>query len=94
MAKIEENMTLVGFAWLDDDTGEINWAMKEDLEGVAPEERPAGCTPVIIEITPTMEWVNKKRREHEFLGDLQEQMSKFTGDLRQLEKNLRVKAKP
>jgi hypothetical protein len=93
MSKIEETLSLIGFAWVDDNTGEMNWALKEDLEGVAPKDRPEGCTPVIIEITPTLEWVDKKRKEHEFLGDLQDQMSRVTSDLRQLEKNLKVKAK-
>jgi hypothetical protein len=93
MAKIEETLSLMGFAWVNDDTGEINWALKEDLEGVAPKDRPEGCTPVMIEISPVLEWIDKKRKEHEFLGDLQEQMSRVTSDLRQLEKNMRVKAK-
>jgi hypothetical protein len=91
MARIEDTTTIMGFAWVEDDTGQLNWAMKEDFEGVAPADRPEGCTPVIIEITPTLDWVEKKRKEHEFLGDLQEQMSKFTSDLHQLEKNLKVK---
>lgn len=90
MARIEETITRLGFAWLDDDTGQLIWAFKEDFEGQGPEERPKDATPVMIEITPTVEWVEKKRKEHEFLGDLQEQMSKFTTDLRQLEKNLKV----
>jgi hypothetical protein len=89
--KIEDPITLMGFAWISGESGEINWAMKEDFEGVAPADRPEGCTPCIIEITPTLDWVEKKRKEHEFLGDLQEQMSKFTSDLHQLEKNLKVK---
>lgn len=93
MAKIEETVTILGFAWLDDDTGEINWAMKEDFEGVLPEDRPEGCTPVVIEISPTLEWVDKKRKGHEFLGDLQDQMSRVAEGLRKLEKNMRVKGK-
>jgi hypothetical protein len=94
MSKIEDQMVLHGFAWIDDSTGEINWALKEDLEGIELKDRPEGATPVIIEISPVLEWVDKKRREHEFLGDLQDQMSKFTTDLQKLEHNLKVKAKP
>ena len=90
MAKIEETISLMGFAWIDDATGELNWAMKEDFEGVAPEDRPAGWTPVVIELAPTLIWVDRKKKEHEFLGDLQEQMNKFTTDLQKLEKNLRL----
>ena len=91
MPKIEDTLTIMGFAWIDSETGEINWAMKEDLQDVPPEERPEGCTPVVIEITPTLEWVDKKHREHEFLGDLQEKMSKFTTDLNALKHDMRLK---
>lgn len=90
MGKIEDPLTILGFAWVDDDTGEINWAMKEDFEGVKPSDRPPNATAVVIEISPTLAWVDKKRQEHEFLGDLQEQMNKFTDDLNKLQKNLRV----
>ena len=91
MSKIEDTMTIIGFAWVDDETGEINWAMKEDLQDVDPKERPEGCTPCVIEITPTLEWVENKRKEHEFLGDLQEQMNKFSIDMKKLEHNMKVK---
>ena len=92
MPKIEESVTLMGYAWLDEDNA-LNWALKEDLQDIRPEDRPEGATPVVIEISPTLDWVDKKRKEHEFLGDLQEQMSRVTSDLRQLEKNMKVKAK-
>lgn len=89
--KIEETLSLMGFAWIEDETGEVNWALKEDFEDVAPQDRPDGATPVVIEITPTQEWFDKQKRDHEFLGDLQEQMSRFTGTLSKLERDLGVK---
>lgn len=88
--KIEDSMTLMGFAWIDDD-GDISWALKEDLQDVPPEDRPEGCTPCVIEVTPTADWVENKRREHDFLGDLQDKMNKFTGELEAIEKTMRVK---
>lgn len=90
MPKIEDTMTLMGFAWIDED-GELNWALKEDLQGVDPKDRPEGCTPCVIEVTPTLEWIEKKREEHEFLGDLQEKMNKFSSDVTKLEQNMRLK---
>jgi hypothetical protein len=91
MPKIEEAMVLHGFAWIDKD-GELNWALKTDLQGVRPEDRPEGATPVVIEISPVLEWVENKRKEHEFLGDLQEDMSRFAQDLSKLEHNMRLKS--
>ena len=93
MGKITEALSLMGFAWVDDDTGEINWALKEDFEGLKPNERPNDALAVIIDITPTLEWVDRKKKEHDFLGDLQEQMGKFTDDLQLLQKNLRLQGK-
>ena len=59
--RIEDTETLMGFAWKDDETGLLNWALKEDFEDVDPKDRPKDCTPVIIEIIPTVEWVTKKQ---------------------------------
>jgi hypothetical protein len=90
MPKIEETMTLLGFAWLDED-GELNWALKEDLEGVNPKDRPSGATPVVIEISPTEEWALKKQQDHEFLGDISSKINQFSSDLEALEHALKVK---
>ena len=88
--RIEDTETLMGFAWKDDETGLLNWALKEDFEDVDPKDRPKDCTPVIIEITPTVEWVTKKQKEHDFFGDLQDQINKFSGDLQKLQKALKT----
>lgn len=90
MPKIEDTITLIGFAWIDRD-GEINWALKEELQDLKPDERPEGATPVVIEISPTLEWIERKRKEHEFLGDLQEQMNSFSYEMKKLEHNMRLK---
>jgi hypothetical protein len=93
MERLEEPLTRMGFFWWTlDENGDkiINWALREDFEEIDPEDRPDGCTPVVIEITPTNDWVTKKQKEHEFLGDIQDQINKFTGDLQKLQKALKT----
>jgi hypothetical protein len=87
--KIEETLTIVGFAWIDQDDKSVNWAMKEDMEDIPPDQRPAGCVPVIIEITPTEEWLVRKQKDHEFLGDLASQINQFSAELTQLQKSIK-----
>jgi hypothetical protein len=87
MSKLEHQDRLIGFAWYDDDTGDLMWALPEDFEGV---ERPKDATPVIIEITPTNEWVDNKDNEHNLLLDVQDTLNKFSKDLGELEKSLSV----
>jgi hypothetical protein len=87
--KIEETLTIVGFAWIDQDDKSVNWAMKEDMEDIPPAQRPPGCTPVIIEISPTEEWLTRKQKDHEFLGDLASQINQFSAELTQLQKSIK-----
>jgi hypothetical protein len=89
MPAIEEAITFVGFAWLDED-GAINWAIREDLENVKPKDRPEGCTPVVIEITPTEEWAMKTQKDHDFLGDISAKINQFSTDLDALQRALKV----
>lgn len=90
MAGISEPIVINGFAWVDDSTSEVVWAYQEELQGVKPADRPDGCTPVIIEISPVDNWVAKKEKEHEFLGDVSEQLSKFKTDLSELTKSIKL----
>lgn len=90
MYKIEQKLELPGYAWFDED-GEINWALREEMEDVPPKERPQGCTPVVIEIYPAEEWFDKTRKEKEFLGDLASQVNQFTSELKALQNSIRVK---
>jgi hypothetical protein len=89
--EIEETITIIGYAWLDETDKSVNWATKEDMEGIDPKKRPAGCTPVVIEICPTNEWVTKKQKDYEFLGDLAGQVNQFSSELQQLQKTIRAK---
>lgn len=90
MSKIEQKLELPGYAWIDED-GNIMWALREDLEGVSPKERPLGCTPVVIEIYPVEEWYDKTRREKEFLGEIASQVNQFTSELKALQNSIRAK---
>ena len=90
MAKIESTITKNGFAWIEDDSGELVWAYQEELQDVKPADRPEGCTPVVIEISPAEEWINKKRQEQEYLGNLSEQLSHFKEELAQVQKDLKL----
>jgi hypothetical protein len=90
MNKIEHSVTIPGYAWVDEDS-QINWATREDMQDVKIEERPAGCTPVVIEITPAEEWVERQRKDRDFLGNLVDQVNQFTTDLHELEKAFKVR---
>jgi len=91
---IEETVVINGFAWIDDETGELVWAYREEFDGVKPSDRPAGATPVIIEITPSDEWVTKQQSggDKEFLGDLQKQLIYFKDELDKIQRSMRVEA--
>jgi hypothetical protein len=92
MPAIDQTLTFVGFAWLDED-GAINWAMREDLENVKPSDRPEGCTPVVIEITPTEEWALRTQKDYDFLGDISTKINQFSSDLEKLQHALKVGGK-
>ena len=89
MPKIESKLELSGYAWFDEN-GAIVWALKEELKDVPPNKRPAGCSPVMIEIYPVDEWYDKSRKEKEFLGDLASQVNQFTAELTALQKSLKA----
>ena len=71
--KIEEPISLLGYAWFDDE-GDIVWADKSAFEG---EERPVDATPVAIEIIPVDQWVEQQSRDQMLLGDVLEKINKF-----------------
>jgi hypothetical protein len=89
MPHIEETISKAGFAWIDSDN-ELNWAWAEDLEDIDPKDRPEGCTPVMIEISPADEWVDKKRKDYEYLGDLSENLNALSAELQLLQKSMRA----
>jgi len=89
MAKIEEPITIMGFAWIDDD-GVVNWATREDMDGVKPKDRPKDCISCVIEITPTNEWVDRAKNEYDFLGDIAGRINQFNSDLEALQKSIKI----
>lgn len=89
MSHIEETISKPGFAWFDEENA-LNWAWAEDLEDLDPHLRPDGCTPVMIEISPAEEWIEKKRRDYEYLGDLSENLNVLTDELNQLKKAVKA----
>ena len=89
MSKITDKTVLMGYAWIDDE-GNIIWAMKEDFAELKKSERPKDATPVVIEITPTNEWVDNKENEHNLLYDVQDKLNRFSSDLKALERSLSV----
>lgn len=90
MAIIDDTVTINGFAWIDDDTDELVWAYQEELQDVHPSERPNGCTPVVIEINPAEEWLNKKQQERDYISSLSEQISQFRNELDQVSKDIKL----
>jgi hypothetical protein len=89
MSAIEGPMTIVGYAWLDSE-GDLVWAIREDMEHVKAQDRPAGCTPVVIEISPAEEWFTRKTEEQDYFGNISDQMNRFGDELRKLEFTLKA----
>lgn len=90
MSAIESQMVIYGYAWIDDETEEIGWAYREELQHKKPSERPEGCTPVVIEINPTDDYVTKKQQEQEYFGNLSDQLSQFKDELAQVRRDLEI----
>lgn len=90
MPAIESVMTINGYAWIQEDTEELMWCYLEDLQDVPTNERPEGCTPVVIEISPADEWVNKRIAEKEYWGGLEDQMSSLKEQIARVQKDLKI----
>jgi len=90
MPAIESTMTVNGYAWIDEETEELVWCYLEDLQDVPTNERPEGCTPVVIEISPADEWVNKRIAEQEYFGNLADQLSSFKDEIAKVQKDIKL----
>jgi hypothetical protein len=89
MKPIETTICKPGFAWLDEDD-DLIWAWAEDFAGIDPADRPPGCTPVIIEVSPSEEWYESKQQEYDYLGGLTKKLNQFSEEITKLEKTIKA----
>jgi hypothetical protein len=93
MPKIEEQFSIHGFAWIEvdeDGVEQIGWAYREDIASLKPSERPEGCTPVVIEIIPTEDWIEKQEENLLGLGDISENLNYLKDEVAKLQKQRRA----
>jgi hypothetical protein len=87
MGNIKTAIQIVGYAWLDDE-GDVVFGSREDLQD--DPDKPEDATPVVIEITPSDEWI--KKRQQDPLVNVRHTLEKFAEEYRNFEKLIKAEA--